>query len=180
MKRHLLLLGMLSMFTACQPEAEPVTLDFERGQIRLAMTNPTLVSEAGAYLAAMYFIPAGAGCAQLFEMSLPELAAMRAELTQPAVSLASSQAWPANPTGDESASHTFGKIEAWGDYAFLVMASRLVKSSSGGDFVDADSTPGGELSVAEGSVFAMGCTEERVEPGKRLDLKLTLFPSGIR
>ncbi len=160
--------------------ADEVVLDFERGQLRLAATNPTLVTEAGSYLAAMFFVPAGAGCTQLFDMTPEEMGQLRFDLTLPAVSLASSQAWPAHPVEGESDSHTFGKIEAWGEYAFVVMASRLRKGGGVDAFADVENDPGGELRLADGTVFAMGCTQETVEAGKRLDLKLTLYPAGIR
>lgn len=180
---------ILVLSAACQTERDTPTLDFGSGELKLAMTDPGLIAEAGSYLGAAYFADGDSlGCLELLRMTTAELATYRSELVQGDVALAATQAWPADPIANrtdpfnpEPSTHTFGALRGWGKYAFVVLASRLVKHYESGDYPFGEAgAAADDLAFASGTVFAMGCTEAQVIPGERLDIRVVLYPAGMR
>jgi len=181
----------LSAFTGCLAEPRARALDLgDVGTLQLAATDETLVAEAGSFIGAAYFAGGDlAGCEELLTMTTEELALYRRSLVVGDVALAATQAWPADPLPNdadplnpEPSTHTFGALRAWGQYAFVVLASRLVKHYASGDypFGDDEARNADDLAFAAGTVFAIGCSEVEIGPGDRLDVRVTLHPAGMR
>ncbi len=167
-----------SLFTAtlialggCTPTAP--TLDLEQGQLRLAMTEPDLVTAINTWIAAVYYVDeAGPGCPELIDMVPAELELERER--QPSTAAAA----PFTLSEDRDAVD-FGRIEPAGVRALVMLGSTRVLGDQ--------TVAAGELDPAAqilpqltGSVVAIGCRELDIEPDRRFSADVVLFPAGLR
>ena len=160
-------LALAASLVACQP-APTSELAFADGRVQLAATDPGVLDEAESFVIAMFFGPSGGNsCGELLDMSMSELAALRVDQQD----TSSSQVKPARDEDGEPGAHAFGRIGAPGRYSYLLVASRRGE----GEYTDAE-----PLAGAAGSVFAIGCQEVEVRIGQRHDLRIVLFPAGLR
>lgn len=153
--------------TGCNERTSSV--DFgETATAELALTDPALMNEVRTLVAATFFVPAGQGCVELLELSGAELDAV-SEAQEP---IAGAMAIPALDAEGEAGRHGFGGIYAPGEYAFMLLGSTR-------PFAEYPER-GRPLEEAAGTIVAMGCRQASVLNDERQDLKITLFPAGVR
>lgn len=155
----------LSLASACTPSS--VTLDLVDGALELAATEPALLDESRTLIAAM-FDAQTAACADLLEMDIATLAATSA------AQAGAAQAFTLEDDAQcEADSHVFGRVDEPKRYSYLMLGSTL---PCGETFADADD----DIAAAAGSVIAIGCRERDIEAGETVQLRITLFPAGMR
>lgn len=153
-----LMLSWVAPLFAC---LSPIELA-DGSALELSVTDPALLDEIRSLVAVMYFNPNEQNpCRLLLAEDLSSLAA-RDPLA--------SQAFDAHPAEDDAAGHTFGNVGASGPYTFLLLGSTRSRAELAAP----------PLASAMGSVIAMGCEEIEVLQGSRYDLRLTLFPVGLK
>jgi hypothetical protein len=73
----------------------------------------------------------------------------------------------------ETDNHVFGRVDEPKRYSYLMLGSTL---PCGESFADADD----DIAAAAGSVVAIGCRERDIQAGETVQLRITLFPAGMR
>jgi hypothetical protein len=170
-RRWCLLPLLVAATVGCTPTAP--TLDLDNGQLRLAMTEPDLVTAINTWVAAIYHVDDdGPGCHDLIDMVPSELE--RERQRQP-----SSAAAAAFTLADDRSGIDFGRVEPAGARALVMLGStRELGDQTVGD---------GELDPSQqilpqltGSIVAIGCRELQIESDRRFAADVVLFPAGLR
>lgn len=172
--RLLLLPAVLASALAapgCTPTAP--TLDLEQGELRLAMTEPDLVTAISTWIAAVYYVDdEGPGCTELIDMTPAELELARQR--QPTTAAAA----PFTLTDDRNAVD-FGRVEPAGVRALVMLGSTLPLGDQ--TVADGELDPAAQiLPQLTGSVVGIGCRELQIDPDRRFSADVVLFPAGLR
>jgi hypothetical protein len=145
-----------------------VTLDLVDGTLELAATEPALLDESRTLVAAM-FDSSTAPCDLLLDMDVTTLAA-----TSAAQAGAAAQAFTLeNDAQCETETHVFGRVDEPKRYSYLMLGSTL---PCGENFANVDD----DIAASQGSVIAIGCRERDIAAGETVQLRITLFPAGLR
>ena len=157
--------------SACTPTAP--TLDLEQGQLRLAMTEPDLVTAINTWVAAVYYVDEdGPGCAELLDMVPSELE--RERQRQPTTAAAA----PFTLSDDRNAVD-FGRVEPAGLRALVMLGS--TRELGDQTVAESELDPAAQiLPQLGGSVIAIGCRELEIEADRRFSADVVLFPAGLR
>lgn len=154
---------------SCAPSSPRI--DIADGTLELAVTDPALVDAIATYIAIM--IPQTGDepltCEDYLEMSIDELVQAR--------SLSTGSAAQAFTVGGDDACvdelYVFGNVDSPGSYSYLLLGSTQPCDAYFGAAQD-------DVAAAEGSVIAIGCRDREIAAGESVNLKITLFPSGLR
>jgi len=163
----LALTALVLSTAACAPAAPSVTVgDF--AEVELALTDPGLLGEIETFVAVNYFVPAGSRCADLLELDTSSLD----DISRTQEPISGAMAVPARDAEGAVGRHGFGGIYAPGEYSFMLLGSTKPFTSY--------TERGRPLEEAAGTVIAMGCRDVMVLNDERQDLRLNLFPAGVR
>lgn len=176
----LALVGLTALaLGACSERPRLPAFDLEQqGQASLSASDPALLEAIETFVVLKFnfgeasdMVDPQAECEPLVDMSMEQLAAVRDMQGELAAEAAFAK----------GSSYSFGQIEPEGNWAFMLLGSvRTLHQGSEAAPPDAIDPATPLLEQLTGSVNAIGCRGLALEADSRHDLRIVMFPAGLR